>query len=479
VGESPVSGIDKRGTAVVLGASMAGLLVGRVLADHYQRVIIVERDRLPVKAANRRGVPQGRHVHGLLPSGSNILAELFPGILADMVAAGGTKLADYTRAHLQLDGVHRLAPDLRLDPIYQPSRAFLETAVRSRVRKLANTEFQDGRDVMGLVTDGPGERVIGVRVVNHGGRAERVLDADLVVDATGRASRTPAWLAGLGYAPPAAEEVVVDVRYASRLVRLAPGAVRETLTVIGASADRPRGMGLFAYEDDTWMFTVQGYAGHHPELDYERMVDIAAEFSPPHMVAALREAEPLGDISTFRYRANRRLRYDRLRRFPAGLLVIGDALCSFNPIYGQGMTVAALEVMALRDCLRRGRRDLGRRFFRAAAKPIEVAWQMAVGADLALPYVDGPRPLPVRLINSYIRRLLVAAASDRVVAERFMRVNSFLSKPPALLSPGMVARVLAGSRRARRADPVPVWHTGPVTPEPVGPEPVKAGMHEG
>jgi 2-polyprenyl-6-methoxyphenol hydroxylase-like FAD-dependent oxidoreductase len=457
--------------AVVLGASMAGLLAARVLADHYDRVTIVERDRLPVRVAQRKGVPQGRHVHGLLPSGSKVVGELFPGLLEDLVAAGGTKLDDYSKMYFAPDGVHRLSRALEIEPIYQPSRPFLETAVRGRVRCLSNVEFQDGCEVVGLAVDAVG-RVIGARVVNHGGRAADVLEADLVVDATGRASRTPAWLAELGYEKPAEDEVVVDVRYASRLVRLPAGAVPETLTVIGANPGRLGGVGLFAYEDDTWMFTVSGYAGHHPELDYGWMVDFAAGCAPPHMIEALRAAEPLGDVSTFRFRANRRVRYDRLRRFPEGLLVFGDAMCGFNPIYGQGMSVAALEALVLRDCLRRGSEGLARRFFRAAAKRIEIAWQMAVGADLALPQVEGPRPLPVRLVNAYVARLLVAAEHDPVLAARFLRVSSFLMKPSMLMTPPMVARVVAGNRRARRA-PAPVRHAGSVLPERE-----KAGMHE-
>jgi 2-polyprenyl-6-methoxyphenol hydroxylase-like FAD-dependent oxidoreductase len=440
--------------AVVLGASMAGLLAARVLADHYDKVTIVERDRLPVSVAQRKGAPQGRHVHGLLPSGSQIVEELFPGLLADLVAAGGTKLDDYTRMHFVPDGVHRLSRDMELEPLYQPSRPFLETAVRGAVRRLSTVEFRDGCAVVGLAVDAAGGRVNGARVADHGGHGEEVLAADLVVDAMGRGSRTPAWLAALGYEKPAEEEVVVDVRYASRLVRLPPGAVSETLTVIGASRERPGGMGLFAYEDDTWMFTVSGYAGHHPEPDYDWMIDFAAGFAPRHMVEALRAAEPLGDVATFRFLANRRLRYDRLRRLPDGLLVFGDAMCSFNPIYGQGMSVAALEARVLRDCLRRGSEGLARRFFRAAAKPIEIAWQMAVGADLALPQVEGPRPLSVRLVNAYIARLLVAAEHDPVVAGRFLRVSSFLMKPPMLMTPPMLARVLRGRRRGAPVVPV-------------------------
>lgn len=435
--------------AVVLGGSMAGLLAARVLADAYDRVTVVERDRLPEEPENRRGVPQGRHVHGLLPSGSQIVDKLFPGLLDELVAGGGTKLDDYSRLHFLPDGAHRLSPKLVVEPIYQPSRPFLEAGIRTRVRGLANVEILDECDVVGLVTDEARARVTGARVVPHHAPVEEVLAADLVVDATGRGARTPLWLAELGYDRPEEDEVVIDVRYASRLIRLKPGQVPETLVVIGSTPERPTGMGLFAYENDTWLFTASGYAGHHPTPDYEQMVRFVAEFAPRHMVAALATAEPLADVTSFRFRANLRRRYDRMRRFPQGLLVFGDAMCSFNPIYGQGMSVAAMEALVLEKCLRRGDRDLARRFFRAAAKPIGVAWKMAVGADLALPQIEGPRPLPVRLVNAYIRRLLIAAEHDPIVAARFLRVSAFLEKPPRLMTPALVARVVAGNRKAR------------------------------
>lgn len=441
--------------AIVLGAGVGGLLAARVLADSYDRVTVVERDLLARSPHHRRGVPQGRHVHVLLPSGEHVLGELFPGLLDELVAAGGTKLDDYRRFYFLPDGAHRLSPLVQVEPVFQQSRPFLETGIRRRVMALANVTVVDGCDVVGLATEGL--RVVGARMVRRG-RAEEVCRADLVVDATGRGSRTPAWLAELGYAKPAEDEVVIDVRYASRMVRLPPGMVPETLTVIGATPDRPVGMALAAYEDDTWLFTVSWYGDHRPARDYAGMLDLAAGFSPPHMIAALRTAEPVGDVASFRFRANRRRRYDRLRRFPDGLLVFGDAMCGFNPIYGQGMSVAALEALALRDCLRDGDDRLAWRFFRAAAKPIQVAWNMAVGADLALPYVTGKRPLPVRLVNAYVGRLLAAAEHDPVVAARFLRVSAFMEKPPRLMTPPMVARVLAGPRKTRRlaaaAEPV-------------------------
>ncbi|HWM04960.1 MAG TPA: 2-polyprenyl-6-methoxyphenol hydroxylase-like oxidoreductase, partial [Actinophytocola sp.] len=339
---------------------------------------------------------------------------------------------------------------------------------RARVRELVNVVIVDGYDVIGLaVSDQEGSRVTGARVVRRDAAAEEVLPADLVVDATGRGARTPAWLAELGYDRPTEEEVVVDVRYTSRLVRLEPDAVPEQLVLIGANPDRPGGMGLFAYEDDTWLFTVFGLAGHHVAPDYDQMVGHVAGFAPPHLVAALRAATPLAEVATFRFRANRRRRYDRMRRFPQGLLVFGDAMCSFNPIYGQGMSVAAMEAMELRDCLRGGETGLARRFFRAAAKRIDVAWQMTVGADLALPQIEGPRTRQVRLVNAYVHRLLIAAEHDPVVAARFVRVSAFLDKPSRLMTPPMVARIVAGNRRARRLENAPTTKVGnPVAADP-------------
>jgi 2-polyprenyl-6-methoxyphenol hydroxylase-like FAD-dependent oxidoreductase len=455
---------NKRQHAVVLGASMAGLLAARVLADEFERVTVVERDQLPATPDNRRGVPQGRHIHTLLPGGANIIDELFPGLLNELVEDGAPKLDDYTKLHFQPDGVHRLTlPSGELqsrlaerglvEPLHQASRPLLETAVRTRLRALANVEILDGCAFAGLVTNATRDRVTAARVLRHGATAEQVLTADLVVDATGRGSRTPTRLAEIGYDRPVEDEVVVDLRYASRLIRLEPGTVPEQLTVIGPTPQRPRTMGLFAYENGTWLFTVSGYAGHHPAADYPSMVDFAAPFTPPHMVAALRTAEPLTDVSTFRFRANLRRRYDRMRRFPRGLLVIGDAMCSFNPIYGQGMSVAARQAIALRECLRRGDRHLARRFFRSAAKPIDTAWRMAIGSDLTLPQIQGPRPLPVRLINAYIHRLLVAAEHDPIVAARFLRVSAFLDKPAQLMTPPILARVISGNRRAHRPAP--------------------------
>jgi len=444
--------------AVVLGASISGLLAARVLADHFESVTVIERDELEESSSGRRGVPQGRHLHGLLMRGSQVLDDLFPGFLDEFVAAGAEQFdgTDLSRLYLSMNGhVLLRTGDAKELAIYGSSRPFLEDHIRRRVLALDNISLLDGHDVTDVTSVPSHERVTGVRVAPHVGGAEYELAAELVVDTTGRGARTPAFLQRLGYSRPFEEKVTVHLKYATQLFRLPAEALHEGAFLVTAVAGRASGLAMARCENDTWMLTVAGMAGIDPPDTFEGIVDFAADMLPAYAIEALRSATPLAAPSRYGYPSSRWYRYDRLRRHPDGLIALGDAVCSFNPVYAQGMTVAALQALALRASLARGNTNLPRRFYRAAARPIREAWQQVIGNDLSLPEIEGTPPLLTRLLNPYVERVLSAAEYDPVAMQAFMRVAWLVDPAPALLRPNVVARAMTPRRRKLVPAPIP------------------------
>ncbi len=430
-------GPQRRGHAVVVGASLAGLLAARALAESFGRVTVLDRDMLPDAAVHRRGVPQDRHVHALQPRGLRQLEELLPGLTGELLDAGA--VAGTLRFHLS---GHLIAPPRGGRSLFT-SRPLIEHRVRARVAALPGVTVTAGRPVTGLLTDGV--RVVGVRA------ADAHVAADLVVDATGRGSRTPQWLGELGYPAPQEDRVEVGLRYATRTYRLRPGALRHDAAVlVTATPAIPRGALLAALEQGRHIVTATGMRADAPPTDPGGFARFLTRLPAPDIAAALADAEPLDDPVGFRFPASVRRRYERLARFPDGLVVLGDAVCSFNPVYGQGMTVAALQAAALRDELARHDGFRARRYFRAVAPILDAPWTVAAGSDFAHPHVTGPRGFTVALFNHYLPHVHAAAARDPVLATAFLRVTGLLDPPTALLRPGHLARVLlAGPDRSR------------------------------
>jgi 2-polyprenyl-6-methoxyphenol hydroxylase-like FAD-dependent oxidoreductase len=429
--------------AVVLGAGMAGLLAARVLADRYGQVTVIDRDELPQTPMHRRGVPHGRHLHALAARGQQALEELFGGLTAELVSHGAPAGSLLTNARLYLSG-HRLRQADTGLVLLCASRPFLESHIRARLRALPNLAFLDRCDVVGLATTPDGRRVTGARVLRRADNsAEELLGADLVVDASGRGSRTPAWLDALGYPRPETEQVRIGLGYATRTYRLPPDALHGDLAVLqAATPQHPRTGALQALEGDRWMLTLAGILGDHPPTDPDGFLAFARSLRFPDIHEAIRDAEPLEDPVGFRFPASVRHRYERLDRFPAGFLVMGDAVCSFNPIYGQGMSVAALEALALRRHLQRGIEPEPHRWLRDLARQVDVPWDMAAGGDLVFPGVQGRRTAKVRLVSAYLTRLHAAAAHDAHLASAFIRVAGLVAPPQSLLRPGVVLCVL-------------------------------------
>jgi len=270
--------------------------------------------------------------------------------------------------------------------------------------------------------------------------------ADLVVDASGRGSASPAWLESFGFAPPEEERIEIGIGYTTRVYRRRPSDLGGKLAVVvaGSGPNWRNGTILFQAED-CWIVSIGGYFGDHAPDDNQMFAAYAGSLPTSEIHDIVAHAEPLTEFVSYRYPANLRRRYERLKRFPKNYLVFGDAICSFNPVYGQGMTVAAQEAALLRACLLEGNADLARRFFSAAATAIDTPWDIAVGNDLRHPQVQGPRPANLRFINWYIGRLHMAARRDAVLANAFLQVANLETSPARLLHPSVALRVLWGN----------------------------------
>ena len=426
---------------------MAGLLATRVLADHFEQVTLIERDAFPPEGEHRRGVPQGRHTHGLLASGKQVLERFFPGISQELVTGGAVKgdLAGDSRWFLEGGCLCKFPSDLGGLLL---SRPYLEGKVRSYLTRLTNVRTRERSDVERLTTTEDRMRVTGVEM------AGEILASDLVIDATGRGSHSPQWLEAMGFPKPTEDRVEIALGYTTRLFRRSlldldgDGAV-----VIPPTPETKRAGVMLAQEGDRWTVTLVSYFGNYAPTELEGFIEFAKNLPAPFIYDVIRHAEPISEAASARFPASVRRRYERLDRFPAGFLVIGDAISSFNPMYGQGMSVAALEAEALADALAEDSSDLAPRFFRKAAKIVDTPWGIVVGGDLRIPETIGPRTSAVKFVNWYMSKLHRAAHHDPVVALAFHKVGNLLALPPSVMHPRIAARVLWGNLRLRSKSP--------------------------
>jgi flavin-dependent dehydrogenase len=429
-------GTRRQNRAIVMGGSMAGLAAARVLSDHYNEVILVERDRFGAVGEHRRGVPQGRHAHGLLASGLYTLEGFFPGLIQEAVNGGALLIDTIRDGHFCFERGEHARFESGLDGLLI-SRPFLEGLVRERVRRLTNVHFREGCQVIGLVPTPDKGRVTGIRTNSE------MLPADLVIDATGRGSHSPVWLETMGYGRPMEERIEINLAYATRRFRRSPDDLKgASLAVIPATPDGGKGGVMVAQEGDSWIVSLNAYCGASAPTELGAYIEFAKALPAPYIYDVISRAEPIGEAQAARIPASFRRRYERMGRFPEGYLVLGDAVCSFNPAYGQGMSVAALEAAELNRALRLGSANLARRFFAQTAKIVDVPWSIAAGNDLRISEVVGSRTPMVRFLNWYIAKLHVGARDDSSLAMAFQNVASLLAPPSSLLKPSVIARVL-------------------------------------
>jgi 2-polyprenyl-6-methoxyphenol hydroxylase-like FAD-dependent oxidoreductase len=429
-----------RDRAIVMGGSIAGLAAARVLSDHFREVILVERDRFGAVGERRRGVPQGRHTHGLLAGGLRVLEGFFPGLFEETRRAGGLRV-DLTRdAYWCFEGgtYRRFASDLEGLLL---SRPLLEGIIRERVRALPNVHFWDGCQVRGLISSSDNRRITGIQI--DGDMGSQPVPADLVIDATGRGSHSPSWLEAMGYRKPNEDRIEVNMAYVTRHFLRTPHHLNGAfLASIPATPDNKRGGVIVAQEGNRWVVTLSARSGETVPTDLRWFVEFARTLPAPYIYNVISRAEAISEPQAARFPASVRRRYEHMNRFPEGFLVLGDAICSFNPVYGQGMSVAVLEAVELDKALCEGPKKLAQKFFARAAKIVDAPWSMAAGNDLRMPDVPGKRTLVGHFLHWYLAKLNMAARYDMNAVIAFQNAKNLLAPPQSLLKPQFMAKVL-------------------------------------
>jgi 2-polyprenyl-6-methoxyphenol hydroxylase-like FAD-dependent oxidoreductase len=445
---SGVNARAERERAIVIGGSMAGLAAARVLSDHYGEVVVFERDRFQGIGDPRRGVPHGRHAHGLLARGRQILEDYFPGLFQEAIRAGGLRIDAMRDAYWWFEGGEHARRRSGIEGL-SLSRPLLEGLMRERVRRIPNIRFMDDCPVQGLVATPDNGRVAGVKT------CDGALWANLTVDATGRGSRSPVWLEAMGYGGLKEERIEVDINYVTRRFRRFPHELNGALlAAIAATPQNRRGGVMAALEGDKWVVTLYARGGGRVPTELASFIDFAQALPTARIHEVVSRAEPIGESQTFRFPASVRRRYDSMERFPEGYLVLGDAVSSFNPVYAQGMTVACLEARELDRTLQAGSGEqLARRFFTRIAKIIDTPWSIAAGNDLRMSGVAGSQPLTGRFLNWYIAKLHAGARKDASLGMAFQKVANLIASPQSLFRPDVMARVTSAALMHRPVMP--------------------------
>jgi 2-polyprenyl-6-methoxyphenol hydroxylase-like FAD-dependent oxidoreductase len=436
--------------AIVIGGSVAGLFATRVLSDYFETVTLIERDQISEERGEHKGVPQSRHVHVLLAKGLEIASQLFPDLVESLKSNGAIELDFGAQVRWHHYGGYKAECHGSVSVLSQ-SRPLLESQIRQQVARLSNVAIFSEHTVDGLLTSPDHQRVIGVRLrPNPQAAYSDILTADLVVDATGRNACAAHWLESLGYNKPEESEVIVNVGYTSQIYQRNPKDFdkNQGLMISANPPDGTRGGVVAPIEGDRWMVTLVGYLGDYPPITDKGFLEFSRSLPVSDIYDLMAQSEALSEPVPHKFPSSLRRHYEKLTRFPEGYLVLGDALCSFNPIFGQGMTVAALEAQTLGECLQEHSQDLKglpTQFFAQAARVIDTPWSMALGEDIRFPEVVGNRSFKTSAINWYISKIYQAAHRDSLVNDAFIQVMHMMRSPMILFKPAFLIRVLRAS----------------------------------
>ncbi|UOQ84562.1 NAD(P)/FAD-dependent oxidoreductase [Gracilibacillus salinarum] len=442
--------------ALVIGAGIAGLLTARVLSDYYQDVIVIEKDELTEKPSNRKGTPQDFHPHRVLPRGDIIMNRFFPDYMEDLFDLGAHNAKNDKVINYSPFGTLEITINQRS---VASSRPLLEFGIRQRVQELENVKFLSRQSVRGLVTSDDNKEVTGVQVKErNGNKEEGTIPANLVVDTSGRYSKLNKWLTDMGYNVPEQERLQVRFGYSTRYYQV-PAHISEKLSGIsrGVPEENVGSVGLFYIENNmaqTILFNAGG--SNLPSTNTEDFDKQLNEWASPMINDLIKELKPIEAPRGYRAAESVRQHYEQMESWPSGLLVLGDAFCNFDPIYGQGMTVAAIEAEMLAICLEEkdsSKVGFEHHVLQRMQQAIEPAWWLSSIEDLRWRGVEHVGNVPLKGVtfaqkyfNLYLRHAMKQAKeeNDLSMFHQYMKMNGLIDSPSEIINPEMLNTLITG-----------------------------------
>ncbi len=454
---------SNREHAIVIGGSIGGLFAARALSDLFTQVTIIERDPVNDQPESRKGQPQTRHLHGILIPAQKFIDNNLPDVREKLLDGGALEndWGKVTRWHHF--GGYSYECELGVRGIAL-SRTFMEYEVRKAVTSIENIQLMAETSVDSLVMNDTNTSVSGVHVTYRAkDHTQETILADLVVDVSGRGSPMPKWLNSMGYTAPEEQHVKINVGYATRTYTRT-GKYLDEPKIFMIQATPPhqtRTTFMFPIEGDRWIVTASGYLGDYPSADANEFLEFVQSIPTDDIYNIISKEQPLTNVVTHRFPSSRRRRYEKLDHFPNNLLVIGDAVASFNPIYGQGMSSVALQVNVMKDMLEQHDNIISwKSFFQRTSKIIDWPWQVAAGEDFRYPQAEGEMPPAMNLINAYIAKVHRATHHDPVVFKQFAEVLNLIAHPMSLMKPNILWRVLlANTTKSTEINYMPVQKT--------------------
>ncbi|MDH3658324.1 MAG: FAD-dependent monooxygenase [Nitrosopumilus sp.] len=424
--------------AIVIGGSIAGLLAARVLSDYFKEVILIEKDSCMENGKVRIGTPQANHIHILLVKGREILQDFFPELERDLIKKGANKIDFLNDIRYRLPS--GWAPKFNSGIItFTCTRTLLENTIRHQIQKISKIKIEKGKHITSFVLEKSNK-------ISLKTKENEEIHGDLIVDCTGRNTKTPSWLEDIGFPKPRETKIDSFVRYSTRrYIPTKKNRKWKMLVILNKPITNPRIGGIYPIEEGKWLVGLYSIGKNYPPTDEKGFLEFTKHLESRELYDALKDAVPDSEIYGYQVQGSRKYHYEEMPQWPENFIVLGDAVSIFNPYYGQGITSAALGAEALDDMLKNNKmkNDFTRKFQKRLATAVSLPWILGTSEDLRWPTTVGKRPNTItRMVQNHAQKVLLLSPKSTLAAKSFQQMMHMIKSPAIIFHPVILLQLI-------------------------------------